>query len=99
MAILKPCRSSSEGKLRAKSCAADWMQCKREGKCELDRPQPKEKRSQLTVQACSRIPLWTQVVIWRATLRRRLFERAICSVFECWSYDEIIPPTFDYYDV
>src|SRR5437764_12917518 len=26
-------------------------------------------------------------------------ERAICSVLEGWSYEEIIPPIFDYYDV
>jgi ATP phosphoribosyltransferase regulatory subunit len=28
-----------------------------------------------------------------------VLERAICSVFEGWSYEEIIPPIFDYYDV
>src|SRR5204863_458886 len=41
----------------------------------------------------------TQIVIGRAARQRRVLERAICSVFEGWSYEEIIPPMFDYYDV
>src|SRR5207249_3361935 len=40
-----------------------------------------------------------QILIGRAARRRRVLERAICSVFEGWSYEEIIPPIFDYYDV
>jgi ATP phosphoribosyltransferase regulatory subunit len=47
----------------------------------------------------TQIPPGTQIVIGRAARRRRVLERAICSVFEGWSYEEIIPPIFDYYDV
>jgi len=47
----------------------------------------------------SQIPPGTQIVIGRAARRRRVLERTICSVFEGWSYEEIIPPIFDYYDV
>src|ERR1700756_3510126 len=51
------------------------------------------------MKAYSQIPPGTQIVIGRAARRRRVLERAICSVFEGWSYEEIIPPIFDYYDV
>src|SRR5436189_3106761 len=47
----------------------------------------------------AQIPPGTQIVIGRAARRRRGLERTICSVFEGWSYEEIIPPIFDYYDV
>src|SRR5215470_10329422 len=47
----------------------------------------------------TQIPPGTQILIGRAARRRRVLERAICSVFEGWSYEEIIPPIFDYYDV
>jgi ATP phosphoribosyltransferase regulatory subunit len=47
----------------------------------------------------TQIPPGTQILIGRAAKRRRVLERAICSVFEGWSYEEIIPPIFDYYDV
>src|SRR4029453_17632993 len=47
----------------------------------------------------TQIPPGTQILIGRAARRRRVLERAICSVFEGWSYEEIIPPIFYYYDV
>ena len=47
----------------------------------------------------TQIPPGTQILIGRAARRRRALERAICSVFEGWSYEEIVPPIFDYYDV
>src|SRR6267378_1827539 len=51
------------------------------------------------MKAYTQIPPGTQIVIGRAARRRRVLERAICSVFEGWSYEEIVPPIFDYYDV
>src|ERR1051326_2664334 len=51
------------------------------------------------MKAYTQIPPGTQILIGRAARRRRVLERAICSVFEGWSYEEIIPPIFDYYDV
>src|SRR5947208_5500844 len=51
------------------------------------------------MKAYTQIPPGTQILIGRAAKRRRVLERAICSVFEGWSYEEIIPPIFDYYDV
>jgi ATP phosphoribosyltransferase regulatory subunit len=51
------------------------------------------------VKSFTQIPPGTQILIGRAARRRRVLERAICSVFEGWSYEEIIPPIFDYYDV
>jgi ATP phosphoribosyltransferase regulatory subunit len=51
------------------------------------------------MKAYTQIPPGTQILIGRAAHRRRVLERAICSVFEGWSYEEIIPPIFDYYDV
>src|SRR4029077_3945982 len=51
------------------------------------------------MKAYTQIPPGTQIVIGRAARQRRVLERTICSVFEGWSYEEIIPPIFDYYDV
>ena len=51
------------------------------------------------MKSYTQIPPGTQILIGRAAQRRRVLERAICSVFEGWSYEEIIPPIFDYYDV
>ena len=51
------------------------------------------------MKAYTQIPPGTQILIGRAARRRRVFERTICSVFEGWSYDEIVPPIFDYFDV
>src|SRR5262245_13664182 len=51
------------------------------------------------MKSYTQIPPGTQILIGRAARRRRVLERAICSVFEGWSYEEIIPPIFDYYDV
>jgi ATP phosphoribosyltransferase regulatory subunit len=47
----------------------------------------------------TQIPPGTQILIGRAARRRRALEQVICSVFEGWSYEEIVPPIFDYYDV
>jgi ATP phosphoribosyltransferase regulatory subunit len=51
------------------------------------------------MRAFTQIPPGTQILIGRAARRRRALEQAICSVFEGWSYEEIVPPIFDYYDV
>ncbi len=51
------------------------------------------------MKSYTQIPPGTQILIGPAAQRRRVLERAICSVFEGWSYEEIIPPIFDYYDV
>jgi ATP phosphoribosyltransferase regulatory subunit len=51
------------------------------------------------MKSYTQIPPGTQILISRAARRRRVLEHAICSVFEGWSYEEIIPPIFDYYDV
>ena len=51
------------------------------------------------MKAYTQIPPGTQILIGRAARRRRVLERAVCSVFEGWSYEEIVPPIFDYYDV
>src|SRR5215813_7944595 len=51
------------------------------------------------MKAYTQIPPGTQILIGRAAQHRRVLERVICSVFEGWSYEEIIPPIFDYYDV
>src|ERR1043165_6174176 len=51
------------------------------------------------MRAYTQIPPGTQILIGRAARRRRVFARAICSVFEGWPYEEIVPPIFDYYDV
>src|SRR5262245_41330779 len=51
------------------------------------------------MKSYTQIPPGTQILIGPAARRRRVLERAIASVFEGWSYDEIIPPIFDYYEV
>jgi len=51
------------------------------------------------MKAYTQIPPGTQILIGPAARRRRVLERAVCSVFEGWSYEEIVPPIFDYYDV
>jgi len=51
------------------------------------------------MKAFTQIPPGTQILIGHAARRRRALERTICSVFEGWSYEEIVPPIFDYYDV
>ncbi len=51
------------------------------------------------MKAYTQIPPGTQILVGRAARRRRVLERVICSVFEGWSYEEIILPIFDYYDV
>jgi ATP phosphoribosyltransferase regulatory subunit len=51
------------------------------------------------MKSFTQIPPGTQILIGRAARSRRALERTICSVFEGWSYEEIIPPIFDYYDV
>src|SRR5436190_9328735 len=51
------------------------------------------------MKSYTQIPPGTQILIGRAARRRRVLERAISSVFEGWSYQEIIPPIYDYYDV
>jgi ATP phosphoribosyltransferase regulatory subunit len=51
------------------------------------------------MKTLTQIPLGTQVLFGKAAKKRRQIERAIFSVFEAWSYEEIIPPIFDYYDV
>jgi len=51
------------------------------------------------MKAYTQIPPGTKILIGGAARRRRILERVVCSVFEGWSYEEIIPPIFDYYDV
>jgi ATP phosphoribosyltransferase regulatory subunit len=51
------------------------------------------------MKTLTQIPLGTQVLFGQAAKKRRRIERTIFSVFEAWSYQEIIPPLFDYYDV
>jgi ATP phosphoribosyltransferase regulatory subunit len=51
------------------------------------------------MKAFTQIPPGTQILVGQAARRRRALEHAICSVFEGWSYEEIVPPIFDYYDV
>jgi ATP phosphoribosyltransferase regulatory subunit len=51
------------------------------------------------MKAYTQIPTGTRILIGRAARRRRVLERVVCSVFEGWSYEEIVPPIFDYYDV
>jgi len=47
----------------------------------------------------TQIPPGTQILIGNAARRRRAVEAKVFSVFEGWSYEEIIPPMFDYFDV
>ena len=51
------------------------------------------------MNSLTQIPTGTQILIGEAVRRRRRVERTIFSVFEGWSYREIIPPMFDYLDV
>lgn len=51
------------------------------------------------MKANTQIPPGTKILFGRAARRRRVLERVVCSVFEGWSYEEIVPPIFDYYDV
>jgi ATP phosphoribosyltransferase regulatory subunit len=62
-------------------------------------PEILRNRDNPLMKSYTQIPPGTQILIGRAARRRRVLERAICSVFEGWSYEEIIPPIFDYYDV
>lgn len=50
------------------------------------------------MNSLTQIPPGTQILIGDAARRRRAVERAIFSVFEGWSYEEIIPPMLDYFD-
>src|SRR5262252_7506681 len=70
------------------------------GKCTMDRGTAVNDHGLvITMKSYTQIPPGTQILIGRAARRRRVLERAICSVFEGWSYEEIIPTIFDYYDV
>jgi ATP phosphoribosyltransferase regulatory subunit len=51
------------------------------------------------MNSLTQIPTGTQTLIGEAVRRRRAVERTIFSVFEGWSYQEIIPPMLDYLDV
>jgi ATP phosphoribosyltransferase regulatory subunit len=51
------------------------------------------------MNSLTQIPPGTQILIGEAVRRRRAVERMIFSVFEGWSYEEIIPPMLDYLDV
>ena len=51
------------------------------------------------MKTLTQIPFGTQVLFGQSARKRRSIERAISSVFELWSYEEIIPPIFDYQDV
>lgn len=51
------------------------------------------------MNSLTQIPTGTQILIGDAVRRRRSVERTIFSVFEGWSYREIIPPLLDYLDV
>src|ERR1043165_2058879 len=51
------------------------------------------------MKSYNQFPPGKQILIGRGAKRRRVLERAICAVFQGWSYEEIIPPIFDYYDV
>jgi ATP phosphoribosyltransferase regulatory subunit len=45
------------------------------------------------------VPPGVQCFVGEEARRRRRIEEAVISVFEGWSYEEIIPPLFDYADV
>ncbi len=51
------------------------------------------------MNSLTQIPPGTQILIGDTARRRRAVEATIFSVFEGWSYEEIIPPMFDYFDV
>jgi ATP phosphoribosyltransferase regulatory subunit len=47
----------------------------------------------------TQIPLGTQILLGEKARFRRRIESVVTGVFEGWSYQEIIPPIFDYSDV
>ena len=49
--------------------------------------------------ALTQIPLGTQVLLGEKARLKRRVEMMVTGVFEGWSYDEIIPPIFDYLEV
>ncbi len=51
------------------------------------------------MNSLTQIPPGTQILIGDAARRRRAVERTLFSVFEGWSYEEIIPAMLDYFDV
>ena len=51
------------------------------------------------MKSYTQIPPGTQILIGRAARGVAFSSRRSRSVFEGWSYEEIIPPIFDYYDV
>lgn len=51
------------------------------------------------MNSLTQIPPGTQILIGDAARRRRSVERALFSVLDGWSYEEIIPPMLDYFDV
>jgi len=51
------------------------------------------------MNSLTQIPPGTQILIGEAVRRRRAVERTLLSVFQGWSYEEIIPPMLDYLDV
>lgn len=51
------------------------------------------------MNSLTQVPPGIQILIGDAARRRRAVEKTILSVFEGWSYEEIIPPMFDYFDV
>lgn len=51
------------------------------------------------MDALTQIPLGTQVLLGEKARLKRRVETVVTGVFEGWSYDEIIPPLFDYMDV
>ena len=46
----------------------------------------------------SQIPLGVQDRFLGEAARRRLAEATVCSCFARWGYQEVIPPTFEYYE-
>ena len=51
------------------------------------------------MNSLTQIPPGTQILIGEAVRRRRAVEQTVFSVFEGWSYQEVIPPMLDYLDV
>lgn len=51
------------------------------------------------MNSLTQIPPGTQILIGESVRRRREVERALLSVFDGWSYEEIMPPMLDYLDV
>ena len=46
----------------------------------------------------SQIPHGVQDRFLVDAARRRQAEAAVCQCFTCWGYQEVIPPTYEYYD-